>query len=72
MATAPAPAIQLRGLCDAWELGDGVTRPELLAALFDYLHLSGGTIVGYTARADRHGDFEADGGAAAPGHECGR
>ena len=57
MGTAvPIPAIELRGLLDAWDLGDGVTRRELLAALFDHLHLSGGQIVGYTARADRQGE----------------
>jgi len=50
LATTPAPAIQLRGLLDAWQLGDGVTRRELLAALFDHLHVSEGKIVGYTAR----------------------
>jgi DNA invertase Pin-like site-specific DNA recombinase len=56
-ATAPAPVIQLRGVLDAWDLGDGVTRRELLAALFDHLHVSDGKIIGYTARHDREGEI---------------
>src|SRR5207249_8627930 len=63
LATTPAPAIQLRGLLDAWQLGDGVTRRELLAALFDHLHVSEGKIVGYTARLPPGRGFEADGGS---------
>ena len=51
-----APAIELRGLHEAWELGDGVTRRELLAALFDHVHISAGKIVGYTARSDRQAE----------------
>jgi hypothetical protein len=52
-ATEPQPKIQLRGLLDAWDLGDAIARREMLRALFDWLHVSGGEIVGYSARADR-------------------
>ena len=55
-APAPPPAIQLRGLLDTWDRGDAFAHRELLAALFDCLHVSGGEIVGYTARADRQGE----------------
>jgi hypothetical protein len=55
-AAAPAPAIELRGLLDTWDNGDHVARRELLAAMFDCLHVSGGQIFGYTARADRHSE----------------
>ena len=55
-AETPTPTIQMRGVFVAWELGDGITRRELLAALFDHLHVSEGEIVGYTARADRQGE----------------
>lgn len=52
-AAAPESTIQLRGLLDAWDLGDAIAHREMLAVLFDCLHVSDGHIVGYTARADR-------------------
>jgi DNA invertase Pin-like site-specific DNA recombinase len=56
LATDEPPAgIQLRGLLQTWDLGDHIARRELLATLFDALHVSGEQITGYSARADREG-----------------
>jgi site-specific DNA recombinase len=44
---------KLSGLIAAWDAGDGVTRRELLAALFSDIHVSKSRVVGYTPRADR-------------------
>lgn len=51
------PTIQLRGLLDTWELGDPIARRQLLTVPIDCLHVSGGKLVGYTARADREAEF---------------
>ncbi len=45
---------KLTGLISAWDSGDAVTRRELLATLFSDIHVSGGRVVGYTPRPDRH------------------
>jgi DNA invertase Pin-like site-specific DNA recombinase len=75
-AETPEPTIQLRGLLDAWNLGDAIARREMLAVLFDCLHVSDGHIVGYTARADRQGEvlkiMEALRGRLTAGHQRGR
>ena len=55
-AVVVTPRVQFHGLLQAWDHGDGIARREMLAAFFDYLHVSDGQIIGYTARADREAE----------------
>ncbi|HZT82238.1 MAG TPA: recombinase family protein [Gemmataceae bacterium] len=47
-AEAPGPRVHFRGVLDAWDRGDARARRDLLACLFDELHVREGEIVGYT------------------------
>jgi len=42
-----------QGVLTAWSSADSIARRELLACLFDDLHVRGGAIVGYAPRAER-------------------
>jgi hypothetical protein len=39
-----------------FDLGDHIARREVLATLFDALHVKGAEIEGYSARADRESE----------------
>ena len=44
----------LTGLVGAWDSGDAITQRELLATMFSDIHVSGGRVIGYTPRPERH------------------
>jgi DNA invertase Pin-like site-specific DNA recombinase len=49
----PRAGLRLAGLLDAWDRADHIGRRELLASLFEELHVHAGRIESFTPRQDR-------------------